>query len=237
VLERETNRAVATASLTEHAWEAFAEPLHAFLRRRVSDEHTAEDLLQEVFLKIHTHIGTLREEEKLAPWVYQIARHVLIDFYRRQRPSEPLTAAETRASEQTDLEDEEMRASLAASVLAMIRCLPAPQQEAILLTDYHGLTQKELATRLDLSFSGAKSRVQRAREQLKRLFLACCHVAFDQFGRAIDYAPQCDCCQAQAASCGNAETSESCCVPLESPASLQEKAGTRTCHETSERIS
>lgn len=231
MLERETSSAVATASLTEHAWEAFAEPLLAFLRRRVADAHTAEDLLQEVFLKIHMQIGTLREEEKLASWVYQIARHVLIDFYRRQRPDAPLSAAETLAEEQTDLEDEEMRASLAASVLAMIRCLPAPQQEAILLTDYQGLSQKDLAARLGLSFSGAKSRVQRAREQLKRLFLACCHVAFDQSGRAIDFAPQCDCCQAQAASCGNAEATESCCVLLESPASVKENAGTQTCHE------
>ena len=237
MLKRETTSAVATASLTEHAWEAFAEPLHAFLRRRVSDEHTAEDLLQEVFLKIHTQIGTLREEEKLAPWVYQIARHALIDFYRRQRFDETLAAAEAIVEEQIDLEDEEMRASLAASVLAMVRCLPAPQQEAILLTDYQGLSQKELASRLGLSFSGAKSRVQRAREQLKRLFLACCHVAFDQFGRAIDYAPLCDCCQAQAASCGSTKIAESCCVLLESPTSTQENAGTRTCNERSERIS
>lgn len=216
-------------NVTEVVWETFAEPLRAFLRRRVSDEMTADDLLQDVFLKIHTQIGTLREEEKLAPWVYQIARHALIDFYRRQRPHASLVEAEQQAAEQADWEDEEMRASLAASVLGMIRYLPTSQQEALLLTDYQGLSQKELATRLGLSFSGAKSRVQRAREQLKRLFLACCHVAFDQSGRAIDFAPQCDCCRAQAACGRNAEVTESCCVFLESPASVEENAGTQTC--------
>ena len=236
VLGKESSRTLTTANLTEQVWEALAKPLHTFLRRRVADEQTAEDLLQEVFLKIHTQIGSLREEEKLAPWVYQIARHVLIDFYRRQRPAEPLTAAETLADEQTDLEDEEMRASLAASVLAMLRCLPAPQQEALLLTDYQGLSQKELASRLGLSFSGAKSRVQRAREHLKRLYLACCHVAFDRLGRVIDYAPQCDCCQAQTETCENTQAAASCCVPLETAASSQEDAGACSCHETSERI-
>lgn len=221
---------VETAHLTEQVWMAFAEPLRAFLRRRVSNEANADDLLQDVFLKIHTHIGTLRSEEKLAPWVYQIARHVLIDYYRHQRPHEPLNAAETVAEEQIDWEDQEMRANLAAAVLALVNCLPAAQREALLLTDYQGLAQKELAERLGLSFSGAKSRVQRAREQLRRLFLTCCHVAFDRSGRVIDYQARCACCQEQDASCGtNSADTTGCCVLPTPSTSVQEDAGDCSC--------
>ena len=66
--------------------------------------------------------------------------------------------------------------------------------EALLLTDYEGLSQRELATRLGLSFSSAKSRVQRAREMLRQLLLDCCHFEFDRLGRVVDYQPRCDCC-------------------------------------------
>ena len=87
-----------------------------------------------------------------------------------------------------------MRAELAPSVAAMLERLPEHYREALVLTEYQGLTQKELAERLGLSFSGAKSRVQRAREKLKQLMLECCHFEFDCLGRVIDYQPRCCCC-------------------------------------------
>ena len=231
----QTNSLTDTARLTEQVWEAFAEPLRVFLRRRVSNEANADDLLQEVFLKIHTQIGTLRAKEKLAPWVYQIARHELIDFYRRQRPHEALSAAETVAEEQPDWEDEEMRSDLASAVLAMLDCLPAAQREALLLTDFQGLSQKELGERLGLSFSGAKSRVQRARSHLRQLFQTCCHLAFDRFGRVIDYQARCVCCQEHNATREIASTSATgCCVLSSTSTSVQEDAGDCSCTTVNE---
>lgn len=53
-------------------------------------------------------------------------------------------------------------AELASSVAAMVNALPESYREALYLTDYQGLSQRDLASRLGLSFSGAKSRVQRA---------------------------------------------------------------------------
>jgi RNA polymerase sigma-70 factor (ECF subfamily) len=60
------------------------EPLRAFFRKRVREIEVIDDLLQDVFLRIHTHADTLREGEKLESWIYQIARHRLTDYYRRQ---------------------------------------------------------------------------------------------------------------------------------------------------------
>jgi transcriptional regulator with XRE-family HTH domain len=76
--------------------------------------------------------------------------------------------------------------------------LPWPYQQALLLTEYEGLTQKELAQRLGLSFSGAKSRVQRARDQLRELLLECCHFEFDRRGTIIAYYPNCERCATEA---------------------------------------
>ncbi|HLZ55439.1 MAG TPA: sigma factor-like helix-turn-helix DNA-binding protein, partial [Ktedonosporobacter sp.] len=71
---------------------------------------------------------------------------------------------------------------------------PDQDRQALVLTEYQGLTQKELGERLGLSFSGAKSRVQRAREKLKQELLACCHFELDRRGHILDYQPRCDCC-------------------------------------------
>ena len=83
----------------------------------------------------------------------------------------------------------------------MIQELPAKYQEALRLTEFEGLTQNALAQRLGLSLPGAKSRVQRAKEQLKEILLQCCHFEFDRLGKIIDYRPNCDCCSSQNGQC------------------------------------
>jgi RNA polymerase sigma-70 factor, ECF subfamily len=77
----------------------------------------------------------------------------------------------------------------------MVRGLPELDRQALVLTEYQGLTQKELAERLGLSFSWAKSRVQRAREKLRQQLLDCCHFELDRRGHIIDYQPRCHCCE------------------------------------------
>jgi RNA polymerase sigma-70 factor, ECF subfamily len=72
----------------------------------------------------------------------------------------------------------------------MIYSLPEPYRDALVLTEFDGLTQKELAERLGISLSGAKSRVQRGKEQLKRMLHDCCTFEFDRRGRVIDCEPR-----------------------------------------------
>ena len=72
---------------TELIWKAFSERLRKFIRVRVADEADAEDLLQEVFIRIHTRIDTLKDDTRLTAWVYQIARNLIIDYYRSRRES------------------------------------------------------------------------------------------------------------------------------------------------------
>jgi RNA polymerase sigma-70 factor (ECF subfamily) len=78
----------------------------------------------------------------------------------------------------------------------MVDELPETYREALRLTEYEGLSQKELSERVGISFSGAKSRVQRARAKIKQQLLDCCHFELDHAGRIIDYQPHCACCAA-----------------------------------------
>src|SRR5690349_15327441 len=139
---------------TERAWEEFHTPLQQFIQRRVSDEDTAEDILQDVFLKIHQHMSALKDVRKLEGWIYQITRHAIIDAYRSRRPEITLEAAEVLDLPE-ELPDDDVVSELLPCVRAMVRNLPELDRQALVLTEYQGLTQKELAERLGLSFSGA----------------------------------------------------------------------------------
>ncbi len=178
---------------TEHIWEAFHTPLHGFIRKRVSDEMIAEDLLQEVFLKIHLNGDSLQDVKKLESWIYQITRNAIIDFYRSARPMSSLDTAEVLDLPE-ELPDDDIVSELLPCVRAMVNNLPEQDRQAIVLTEYQGLTQKEFGERVGLSFSGAKSRVQRAREKLKQQLLACCHFELDRRGHVVNYQSRCQCC-------------------------------------------
>jgi len=176
---------------TEGAWDAFHTQLEHFILKHTRDQVIAEDILQDTFLKMHAHIDTLKDEKKLQSWLYQIARHTIYDYYRSQ--VHPLTLPEKfDLPEEPTLEDVEQ--TLLPALKEMVDHLPEPYREAIILTEYNGLTQKELAARLNLSLSGAKSRVQRARARLKQMLLECCHFEFDRRGKIINYYPRDDCC-------------------------------------------
>lgn len=170
------------AITTQQIWTDLSYGLKRFIARRIPNQTDAEDILQDVFHKIHQNIDTLRADSKLQAWVYQITRNAIIDYYRRQKITVelPETLEETPGEVETN--------ELAACCLKpMIDSLPEKYRQALLLTEFEGLTQKRMAENLGISFSGAKSRVQRARQQVKEKLLACCHFEFDRLGQVVDY--------------------------------------------------
>jgi RNA polymerase sigma-70 factor (ECF subfamily) len=173
----------------EGVWNEYSSRLLAFIRGRVSNETEAEDILQEVFLRVHTGLCCREAVGNLASWIYRVTRNLVIDHHRRRRPVEELFG-NIPASEDFPLQ-EDPRARLAFSLRETIDELPAPYREALIATEYEGLSQQQLAERAGISLSGAKSRVQRAREKLRQLLLECCHFELDRLGRIIDYHERC----------------------------------------------
>jgi RNA polymerase sigma-70 factor, ECF subfamily len=169
---------------TEEVWTALRADLGAFFRKRARDEHVAEDLLQETFVRVHDGLASLDREDRLVPWVFRVARNVLADHARRARPAEALEH-EPAADEEADGGD--LNREVSGWLREMLPLLPDEQRAAVELAELEGLTQEEVARRLGLSLSGAKSRVQRGRRRLRALLLACCHVDFDRRGNVVGY--------------------------------------------------
>ncbi len=175
----------------ETLWEQMHGRLCRFVCSRFAEEADAEDILQDVFLKIHASLDSVRDVERMESWIYQIARHSIADFYRGQRQQVALTELAVN----DDYPEEDAAESLAPSIRDLVQSLPEPYREALILTEYQGLSQVELAQRLGISVSGAKSRVQRARQKIKDILLACCHFEFDARGLIYDYREHCCGCE------------------------------------------
>jgi len=176
----------------EFIWKEFSEKLRGFIAKRVNDPMLVDDILQDVFLKIHTNLDNLKNLAKVKSWIYQITRNAIIDYYRSHRINSELP--ENLAGPEDNLL---LNASqkLAGSLKEMIKLLPPQYREALLLTEFGGMKQADLAKKLGISLSGAKSRVQRGRRMLKELLYQCCHFEFDRRGMIIDYHPiACSCC-------------------------------------------
>ncbi len=194
-------------TLLESIWNRMHVRLCRFICSRIPDgegaEATAEDILQDVFLRIHDRLESVRDMEKLESWVYQIARNSITDYYRGRRRLVTLTdlAEEEAVVDTADVPGEDILEKLLPDIREIVQALPEPYREALILTEYEGLSQKELAERQGISLSGAKSRVQRARQKVKDLLLTCCHFEFDARGLVYDYREHCCCCCAETTGC------------------------------------
>jgi RNA polymerase sigma-70 factor (ECF subfamily) len=162
-------------------WELLADRVGAFIGRRLPAED-AEDVRQEVLLKIFKGAPHLNDDARFGPWVYSIARNAVIDRLRSRRlPSGDIEGlAETPEKAGPD------ERPLLDCVSPFVARLPSPYREAITLTDLRGLTQHEAAEVAGVSLSGMKSRVQRGRRMLRQLFEECCQLTIDARGRVVD---------------------------------------------------
>ena len=176
---------------TDAIWTQLSSDLRRFIRRRVSDDHATDDLLQATSVRAQRNTGTLHAEDRMVGWVYQIARNVIQDYYRKTMNSVvPLT--QTDPADDCDDQLGRLRCRGAAWLDEMIRSLPGGYREAVQLAEIEGLSQQEVGDQLGLSLSGAKSRIQRGRAMLKGVLEQCCEFEFDGRGNMIDYAPKPD---------------------------------------------
>jgi RNA polymerase sigma-70 factor (ECF subfamily) len=175
-------------------WDHVHQGLRAFILKRVNSEADADDLLQEVFVRVHRQLRQLKHPDRLVSWIFKIARHAIIDHYRsaERHPETTVGLAadleDTIAmSQSTGTMSDDARRELAGCLRPMVEQLPVKYREAVKLVELEGLTNQEAASRLGLSVAGMKSRVQRGRHQLKHMLDDCCVIQLDSRRGIADY--------------------------------------------------
>ncbi len=175
------------------AWPELMARLRPFVARRVAPSDV-DDVLQDVFLRVQTNLGALRDTQRFGPWVYQLARSAVADHHRAaarhplmRDPAPGATGGDEAAAVESD---EDAAAEACGCIAPFVARLPSPYREAITLTELEGLPQKAAAQMLGLSPSGLKSRVQRGRDRLRAMLHQCCEIALDPRGHVIGCAPR-----------------------------------------------
>jgi RNA polymerase sigma-70 factor, ECF subfamily len=168
-------------------WLKFSHPVKDFIRNQTHNADVTDDILQEVFIKIHQNLHLLRDEERVAGWVFQIARNTVLNYFRMQKKHlENQAFHQRKTEEESQFKENDLNEIVGIWLKEFKKDLDPKYQEALQLVDIEGITQVELAHRLGISISGAKSRVQRGREQLKQKLIDCCPVKTDQYGNIIE---------------------------------------------------
>jgi RNA polymerase sigma-70 factor (ECF subfamily) len=169
-----------------NAWSEIEQRLLPYVARRV-EPAAVDDVVQEIFLRVHRGIAGLRDGERFGGWVYRVASHVIADHHRaRARDAAVREGDSVEAADEGNDETERLQTDLGECVTLFVARLPSPYREAITLTELEGLMQKDAAEMLGISLSGMKSRVQRGREKIREMFDECCRISVDPRGRVVE---------------------------------------------------
>lgn len=154
----------------DRVWAVWNPRLFAYLLRLCRRRELAEELLEETWLRVVKGFGGLRDESRLAPWLFAIARNLWLS-HRRATLLEPESLA---ASPDLDLPDAAGPSPLEAAAASELQArleralglLPAPLREALLLVGVHGFTPGEAARVVGVTPEAFRQRLSRGRALL-----------------------------------------------------------------------
>lgn len=170
----------------DEVWKNYKKMIQAFLYSKLSNKDDADDLLQEIMIKIHNNLDSLESQKRMKPWLYAIANNTIIDYYRKQSKQK----ASVEYDEAVSLfihEVPEIKADLSNCISPFIDVLPNEMSHMLRAIDLEGQSQKSYAHDLNINYSTLKSRLQKSRKALRGLFDQCCRFDFDKNGNVYDY--------------------------------------------------
>ena len=174
--------------MDDTVWSEFDKKLRAYVRRRVN-AGVVDDVVSDILLRLVRSQDKMEGANNPTAWIYRVAANVITDYYRKNSSEKRLLEEVKLDASKVDIFEESAADSnsLARCLIPMIKGLPAPYDQALMLTDIDGMSQTAVADQLGLSVSGMKSRVQRGRQKLKATLLRCCEIDVNRQGDVVDY--------------------------------------------------
>lgn len=168
------------------AWHAHEGELHRWLTRHLNDPVTAQDLLQDVFIRALRQGSSFCDVTNARAWLFEVSRNALTDHLRRHHDLDVLPddvpALEVDPPAAVD--------SLATCLPRVLSELSEADRDAIVQCDLNGMSQEDYAQKLGITLPGAKSRVQRARKRLRERLLSSCKVVLNERGTVCCFTPR-----------------------------------------------
>jgi RNA polymerase sigma-70 factor, ECF subfamily len=168
----------------------FHSVLNNYIAKRVNNRSDVDDLLQEVFIKIHSGGTSLSKKESLKSWSFTLTKNTIIDYYRKNGNKKIVLDDNAIQKESAESGDFDRTKDLESCIHRFINELPEEYRQIIIDSEINGIKQKDLAEKYDLAYPSVRSRVQRGRARLKEMFLDCCEIALDKRGNILDAVPK-----------------------------------------------
>jgi RNA polymerase sigma-70 factor, ECF subfamily len=164
-------------------WDNFHKELKAFIQNKTRNTADTEDILQDAFIRIIRYWDKVHHSQNVRLYLYGIVRNTMLDHFKHKK-----TVLDNSNMQELFAEEESQNLNTTVAeccIRPFINKLPEHYREALLITEFQNIPQKELAEKLGISYSGAKSRVQRGKEKLKELIMECCPYQSDIYGNII----------------------------------------------------
>lgn len=152
----------------EQIYEDYRDKVFAYIKNHVNSITDAEDLCEDVFVKIFEKIDTYDEKKaRLSTWIYSITSNTVIDFYRTSHIHSEIP--EDLSDEKSSIEEDYLNQENLEVLAKALRELPQEQMDIIVLRYYKGLTLQEVAEKMSLSYGITKLRHREALGTLQKL--------------------------------------------------------------------
>jgi RNA polymerase sigma-70 factor, ECF subfamily len=171
----------------EHLWDTYSHDLQKFIASRV-DWPAADDILQQVFLKVHSKITTLEDPNKVKQRLYRIAQHSIIDRYRKERSSDISNMDEgfwQWVEEDRNTNQSILAKNISSCLLPMIENL-WDKEKNIMQQYLDWVSQKEIAAKTWDSIANIKVIIHRIKKKLQEKYTQCCYQYRDDSWVLID---------------------------------------------------
>ncbi|RAW02091.1 RNA polymerase sigma factor SigZ [Pseudochryseolinea flava] len=167
-------------------YKQFHAELLGYVKHKIRSREDAEDILQNVFVKISSNIRTLDEDVKIKNWIFTVTRNAIIDYYRLNANKRKHATSAELTDDIADVEEPDQTKGLDQCMANMIDLLPDEYRDIIVESEIKGIKQKDLAEKYGIAYPSMRSKVQRGRERLKQLFYNCCQIETDKRGNVMD---------------------------------------------------
>lgn len=156
--------------------------LKAYILKKVDDKSIAEDIVQEVMIKLIESHQKSTNIENIKAWLFQVSRNTIYDYYKKKNVEVDF---EDHWDIETDLSDPFSKIMVSDYIIPMIKLLPSDYAVPLMLSDIENVPQKDIAKKIELGVSATKMRIQRGRKKLRDLFVECCDIEYDKDGNFV----------------------------------------------------